>query len=157
MVEINKLDLDRYVPAMLTFLANKLATGASLSYRKHFGIGVVEWRLIALLAVEDKITANRICQVIGLDKSAVSRSLQVLEAAGQISGKVDSKDARRYAVSLTAEGKALHDRVIKVALERERRLLSDFSAAEVDTLVSLLSRMQAKVSYVNDYEPPAGA
>jgi DNA-binding MarR family transcriptional regulator len=157
MVETNRLDLDRYVPAMLTFLANKLATGASLSYRKHFGIGVVEWRLIALLAVEDNITANRICQVIGLDKSAVSRSLQALETAGRISGKVDSKDARRYTVSLTAEGKALHDRVLKIALERERRLLSDFSPAEVDTLVDLLGRLQTKVAYVNEYEPPEGA
>jgi DNA-binding MarR family transcriptional regulator len=117
----------------------------------------VEWRLIALLAVEDKITANRICQVIGLDKSAVSRSLQVLEAAGRISGEVDSKDARRYTVSLTAEGKALHDRVLKVALERERRLLSDFSPTEVDTLVDLLARLQTKVAHVNDYDPPADA
>lgn len=157
MAQTNRLDLDRYVPAMLTFLANKLATGASLSYRKHFGIGVVEWRLIALLAVEDNITANRICQVIGLDKSAVSRSLQALETAGRISGKVDSKDARRYTVSLTAEGKALHDRVLKVALERERRLLSDFSPAEVDTLVDLLGRLQAKVAHVNEYEPPEGS
>lgn len=155
MSDTEKLDLNRYVPAMLTFLANKLATGASISYRKHFGIGVVEWRLLALLAVEDHITANRICQVIGLDKSAVSRSLQLLEAAGRISGKVDTKDARRYTVSLTAKGKALHDRVLKVALERERRLLSDLSPSEVDTLVILLGRMQKKVSYVNDYDPPA--
>ena len=157
MSEIEKLDLKRYVPAMLTFLANKLATGASISYRKHFGIGVVEWRLLSLLAVEDKITANRICQVIGLDKSAVSRSLQVLEDAGRISGEVDSRDGRRYAVSLTPEGKALHDRVLKVALERERRLLSDFSPAEVDTLVDLLSRMQTKVGYVNEYDPPTSS
>jgi DNA-binding MarR family transcriptional regulator len=155
MSDTEKLDLNRYVPAMLTFLANKLATGASISYRKHFGIGVVEWRLLALLAVEDHITANRICQVIGLDKSAVSRSLQLLEAAGRISGEVDTKDARRYTVSLTAKGKALHDRVLKVALERERRLLSDLSPSEVDTLVILLGRMQKKVSYVNDYDPPA--
>lgn len=157
MAHTNKLDLDRYVPAMLTFLANKLATGASLSYRKHFGIGIVEWRLISLLAVENNITANRICQVIGLDKSAVSRSLQVLEADGRISGKVDGKDARRYTVSLTAKGKALHDRVLKVALERERRLLSDFSPAEVDTLVDLLGRLQTKVAYVNEYDPPEGS
>jgi DNA-binding MarR family transcriptional regulator len=155
MVETNTLDLDRYVPAMLTFLANKLATGASISYRKRFGIGVVEWRLIALLAVEDKITANRICQVIGLDKSAVSRSLQALETAGRISGEVDSKDARRYTIGLTAEGKALHDRVLKVALERERRLLSNFSSAEVDTLINLLGRLQANIAHVNDYDPPA--
>ncbi len=155
MSDIEKLDLNRYVPALLTFLANKLATGASSTYRKHFGVGVVEWRVIALLAVEDNITANRICQVIGLDKSAVSRSLQALEASGKISGQVDSKDGRRYAVSLTPEGKALHDRVLKVALERERRLLSDFSPQEIDTLVNLLSRMQGKVGYVNEYEPPA--
>lgn len=154
MSDTEKLDLQRYVPAMLTFLANKLATGASMTYRKRFGIGVVEWRLLALLAVEDKITANRICQVIGLDKSAVSRSLQTLEAAGHICGEVDSQDARRYAVSLTAAGKALHDRVLKVALERERRLLSDFSPEEIDTLLDLLRRMQNKVGYVNDYCPP---
>jgi DNA-binding MarR family transcriptional regulator len=107
--------------------------------------------------VEDKITANRICQVIGLDKSAVSRSLQVLEAAGRISGEVDSRDARRYTVSLTAEGRSLHDRVLQVALERERRLLSSFSPAEVDTLVDLLARLQTNVAYVNDYDPPADA
>jgi DNA-binding MarR family transcriptional regulator len=155
MSDTEKLDLNRYVPAMLTFLANKLATGASISYRKHFGIGVVEWRLLALLAVEDAITANRICQVIGLDKSAVSRSLQQLEMAGRVCGEIDSKDARRYTVSLTSEGKALHDRVLKVALERERRLLSNLSPKEIDTLVDLLGRLQKNVAHVNEYDPPA--
>jgi DNA-binding MarR family transcriptional regulator len=155
MSDTEKLDLNRYVPAMLTFLANKLATGASISYRKHFGIGVVEWRLLALLAVEDAITANRICQVIGRDKSAVSRSLQQLEMAGRVCGEIDSKDARRYTVSLTSEGKALHDRVLKVALERERRLLSNLSPKEIDTLVDLLGRLQKNVAHVNEYDPPA--
>ncbi|MFI8481382.1 MarR family winged helix-turn-helix transcriptional regulator [Pseudomonas sp. NPDC078700] len=155
MSDSSQLDLSRYVPAMLTFLANKLSTGASISYRKHFGIGVVEWRVIALMAVEDQITANRICQVIGLDKSAVSRSLQLLEKAGRITGQVDSQDARRYAVSLTAEGRALHDRVLKVALEREQRLLSDLDPTEVETLINLLARLQTKVAQVNEYDPAA--
>lgn len=149
----SQLNLARYVPALLTFLANKLATGASQCYRKHFGIGVVEWRMLSMLAVESDITANRICQAIGLDKSAVSRSLQTLEAAGQVRSQVDPKDARRYTVSLTASGKDLHDRVLKVALERERRLLSGLSAAEVDTLVELLGRLHTQVSHVNDYDP----
>lgn len=107
------------------------------------------------MAVEDQITANRICQVIGLDKSAVSRSLQLLEKAGRITGQVDSQDARRYAVSLTAEGRALHDRVLKVALEREQRLLSDLDPTEVETLINLLARLQTKVAQVNEYDPAA--
>lgn len=148
-----QLNLARYVPGLLTFLANKLATGASQCYRKHFGIGVVEWRMLSMLAVESDITANRICQVVGLDKSAASRSLQTLEAAGHVQSQVDPKDARRYTVRLTASGKALHDEVIKVALERERRLLGDLSPAEVDTLVNLLGRLHTQVTHVNEYDP----
>lgn len=149
----SQLNLARYVPGLITFLANKLATGASQCYRKHFGIGVVEWRMLSMLAVEDGITANRICQVIGLDKSAVSRSLQALEAAGHVSSQVDPQDARRNAVSLTASGRELHDRVLKVALERERRLLGDLSPEEVDTLIELLGRLHGQVAHVNEYDP----
>jgi DNA-binding MarR family transcriptional regulator len=149
----SQLNLTRYVPALLNFLSNKLSAGASQCYRKHFGIGVVEWRMLSMLAVESHITANRICQTIGLDKSAVSRSLQSLEVAGHIRSQVDPKDARRYTVSLTDSGKALHQRVLKVALERERRLLSGLSDSEVDTLIELLGRMHAQVSNVNDYDP----
>ncbi|GLZ86966.1 transcriptional regulator [Metapseudomonas resinovorans] len=149
----SQLNLARYVPALLTFLANKLATGASQCYRKHFGIGVVEWRMLSMLAVENGITANRICQVIGLDKSAVSRSLQALEAAGHVSSQVDPQDNRRNTVSLTASGRELHDRVLKVALERERRLLSGLSTEEVDTLIALLGRLHTQVNNVNEYDP----
>ena len=149
----SQLNLTRYVPALLNFLSNKLSAGASHCYRKHFGIGVVEWRMLSMLAVENDTTANRICQTIGLDKSAVSRSLQSLEAAGHIRSQVDSTDARRYTVSLTDSGKALHERVLKVALERERRLLSGLSASEVDTLVELLGRLHSQVTHVNEYDP----
>lgn len=149
----SQLDLSRYVPGFITYISNKLASGASQCYRKRFGIGVVEWRMLSMLAVENGITANRICQVIGLDKSAVSRSLQTLEAAGYVSSAVDPNDARRNTVSLTRSGRELHDRVLKVALERERRLLSGLSAKEVDTLIHLLSRLHAQVNSVNDYDP----
>ncbi|MED7669808.1 winged helix-turn-helix transcriptional regulator [Pseudomonas moraviensis subsp. stanleyae] len=148
-----QLNLSRYVPALLNFLSNKLSAGASQCYRKHFGIGVVEWRMLSMLAVENDITANRISQTIGLDKSAVSRSLQALEKAGHVRSQVDAKDARRNTVSLTASGKALHARVLKVALERERRLLSGLSEAEVDTLIELLGRLHAQVPNVNEYDP----
>ncbi|MVW84791.1 MarR family transcriptional regulator [Pseudomonas sp. PB101] len=147
------LDLGRYVPGLLNFLSNKLSAGASKCYRKHFGVGVVEWRMLSMLAVENGITANRICQVIGLDKSAVSRSLQQLEEANYVTTAVDARDARRYTVSLTSEGKALHDQIFLAAMERERRLLADLSPEEVSTLTDLLGRMHRRIEYVNGYEP----
>lgn len=147
------LDLERYVPGLLTFLTNKMSSGASACYRKHFGIGIVEWRVLSMLAVESHINANRMVQVIGLDKSAVSRALQLLEREGYTTSEVDAADARRNTVALTKKGHELHDRVLVTALERESLLLSGLDSGEVELLISFLHRMSAKMEVVNAVEP----
>ena len=62
------LDLDRYVPAFITFIANKLSNSATGFYQRNFGVNVTEWRIMSLLAIEPGIPASRICSVIGFDK-----------------------------------------------------------------------------------------
>ena len=143
------LDLENYAPALLTFLANKLTVGANALYREKFGVGVTEWRVMALLAIEAPIPAARICQVIGLDKAPVSRCLAALEQAGLVRVKLDGADARRRPVALTAAGRKLHDRIIKLALEREARLLACLNAAERRTLLALLNRLHANLDAVD--------
>jgi DNA-binding MarR family transcriptional regulator len=147
------LDLDRYAPALITFVANKLSAGASRTYRKHFGVGVSEWRIMSLLAIEPNITANRITQVIGLDKAAVSRSLEALRERNFVSITADANDGRQRIIALTPQGKEMHDKIILVALERERRLLACFTEEEVDTLFNLLVRMHAQIAEVDAYDP----
>ena len=75
------LDLDRYVPAFITFIANKLSNSATALYQRNFGVNVTEWRIMSLLAIEPGIPASRICHVIGFDKGPVSRTLAVLQEA----------------------------------------------------------------------------
>ena len=53
------LDLDRYVPALITFIANKLSRSATVVYQKRFGVNVTEWRILSLLAIEPEISAAR--------------------------------------------------------------------------------------------------
>ena len=72
------LDLNRYVPAFITFIGNKLSNSATAFYQKNFGVNVTEWRIISQLAIEPGIPASRICQVIGFDKGPVSRNLAAL-------------------------------------------------------------------------------
>jgi DNA-binding MarR family transcriptional regulator len=147
------LDLDRYVPALINFISNKLSRGASSLYLKTFGVGVTEWRIMSLLAIEGAISVNRIAHVIGFDKGLISRTVQALEKRDIVSTAPDEQDGRRHTISLTPVGLALHDRIIQVALERERRLLADFSPAEIDTLIDLLKRMHAQIPHVNEYDP----
>ncbi len=142
------LDLERYVPALITFISNKLSHGASSAYRRMFGVGITEWRLLAMLAIEPGISANRICQVMGYDKALVSRTLRVLDENGHVKIEADPQDSRRSVVTLTTAGYALHDRILAVALAREDQLLTGLSAAECDTLMGLLRRMLANTEAI---------
>jgi DNA-binding MarR family transcriptional regulator len=142
------LDLDRYVPALITFVANKLSRSATVLYQKRFGVNVTEWRILALLAIEPEISAARICHVIGFDKGPVSRTLAAMEERGLVAIRADRQDGRTYSISLTAKGAATHDRVIAVALERERRLLSCLNKAERETLLVLLRRLHGNLDAV---------
>ena len=142
------LDLQGYVPYFLTAISNAWSRSSSRLYLDRFGVGVTEWRVMALLAMEAPIPAARICQVIGLDKGPVSRCLSAMQEAGLVRVKPDRNDARLRPVALTATGRRLHDRIIKLALEREDKLLSCLKAAERKTLLALLNRLHANLEAV---------
>lgn len=142
------LDLDRYVPAFVTFIANKLSNSATAFYQREFGVNVTEWRIMSLLAIEPGIPASRICHVIGFDKGPVSRTLAGLEKRGLVSIRTDPNDGRTHSISLTAKGRATHDKVIVAALERERRLLSCLNKDEREVLIDLLRRLHENLGAV---------
>jgi DNA-binding MarR family transcriptional regulator len=142
------LDLERYVPAFITFIANKLSNSATALYERKFGVNVTEWRIMALLAIEPGIPASRICHVIGFNKGPVSRTLATLQKRGLIAIRTQPKDGRTHSISLTAKGRATHDRVIVAAFERERQLLSCLSKDEQEVLIDLLRRLHNNLGAV---------
>jgi DNA-binding MarR family transcriptional regulator len=142
------IDLDRYVPGFLTWIANKLTSGASQAYLAAFDTGIESWRLLVLLAIETSISAQRCSRVIGMDKASVSRAFKTMQARGLITIGLDDSDGRLRVATITAKGRQLHNRIMAVALERERALLSVFSDRERDMLVGLLRRMHENLPAV---------
>ena len=59
------VDLERYVPAFLTWIANKLSRGASQHYLNAFNVGIEVWRCLVLLAIEDSISAQQVSRIVG--------------------------------------------------------------------------------------------
>src|SRR3954468_14432167 len=88
------IDLERYAPAYLTFVANKLGRGASRNYLKVFDVGVETWRCLVLLAIHTSITAQEVSQVLGMDKASVSRCFKGLQARRLITMGLDDADGR---------------------------------------------------------------
>ena len=142
------LNLDRFVPAALAQIGNKWARSSSQIYLKRFGVGINEWRVLSLLVVESETTANRICAVIGMDKAAVGRSIELLHNGGYASLKSHETDKRSKIVAPTRSGLILHDKIIKIALHREKRLLANLSEADIETLIDLLNRLRANIVHL---------
>jgi len=143
------VDLDRYVPAYLTWIANKLSRGASQHYLNAFGVGIETWRCMVLLAIEGSISAQQISRVVGMDKASVSRCFKSMQEQRLIVLELDAADGRLRLAKLTKKGRALHDDIIGVALERERAFLSVLTPKECETLIDLLKRLHENLPEVD--------
>jgi DNA-binding MarR family transcriptional regulator len=142
------VDLQRYVPAFLTWISNKLSRGASQHYLRVHGIGIETWRLLVLLAVEGALTAQHASKVIGMDKASVSRCFKSMQADGLITMSLDDADGRLRIATLTKQGRKIHDDILGIALERERVLLSVLKPQEQEVLISLLTKLHENLHQV---------
>jgi DNA-binding MarR family transcriptional regulator len=142
------IDLQNYAPAYFTWIAAKLSSGASQAYLTTFGVGIEAWRILVLLAIEPAMSAQAICKVLGMDKSSVSRNFKTMQARGLITIGLDAVDGRLRVASITAEGRAIHDGILGIALERERALMSVLSPQEGEILLDLLRRLHDNLQRV---------
>ena len=109
----------------------------------------MEWRVLALLAVEPGASPGRIAEVAGVDKSVVSRAVNALERRRMITVAPGLSGGRQTRLTLTSAGQALHDRGIVGALAAEARMLEGFSADEQRQLIDFLKRLTANVMRAN--------
>ena len=144
----NTLDLNRYVPALVAFIDNKLSAHAAKLYKDHFNTTLTEFRVLSMLAVEPNINAQRIIEYIGLDKAGVSRTIKHLHEKSLLTVTPDPHDLRANNLCLTDSGYALFEEVLVAAKAREQRLLSDFNHMEIENLIYLLNKLHQGLEHL---------
>lgn len=135
------LDLETFLPYRLSVLANRVSRALAEVYEARFGITPSEWRLIAILARFGPMSANGVCDRSAMDKVQVSRAVARAGAAGLVARRIDHEDRRRSVLSLTGQGRAVHDRIVPLAREVEARLLDGLDAGERALLSALIDRL----------------
>ncbi len=136
------LDFDKSPTVQLVFAANRFTRNSARLYQNSFGIGAMDWRMLVMLTKEPASSVARCSVVIGIDKAAVSRSLTRLEKEDLVTSTAPHSDPRRKVWSLTQKGQDLHGKILEAALNEQLKLLKGFSVEEVETLTSLLARLQ---------------
>ncbi len=150
---VESIPYQRRVGYLLGAISNMIDAGGSRLFRRAFGIGLGETRLIYVIGYEGTLTARQASQIIGVDKGAMSRTVAALQRRGFLQVAVDAADARQRVIDFTPAGRKLHQRVMALALERERQMYVIFSEAELQTLSELLKRFRAHIPTIRTPKP----
>ena len=137
------LQLEQFLPYRLSILANTVSQAIASDYQRRFDLSVTEWRVMAVLARFEGLSAREVAQRTAMDKVAVSRALSRLVEAGRVNRDTHDDDKRRSVLSLTQTGWAMHREVAPMARAREREMLARLDAEERRWLKRILDKLLA--------------
>jgi DNA-binding MarR family transcriptional regulator len=138
------LELENFLPYRLSVLAQLVSESLHDLYAGPFDLTVTQWRVMAALGRFAPLTASDVGQRIVMDKVAVSRAVAGLMKRGLVERATDRADRRCASLRLSARGRAMHARIVPLALEYEAMLYKSLSPDERQTFNSLSDRLFAR-------------
>jgi DNA-binding MarR family transcriptional regulator len=134
----NRLRLDDFLPYRLSVLSNTVSGAIAGAYAQEFGLSILEWRVLTVLALEPGLSAGQVADRTAMDKVAVSRAVTRLLRSRRIAREFANADRRRSVLRLTRDGERVYGRVVPLARNYERALLARLSPGRRRQLQSLL-------------------
>jgi DNA-binding MarR family transcriptional regulator len=138
------IDLDRFLPYRLSVLTNLVSSAIADAYQRRFGLGIPEWRVLAVLARYPGLSATEVAERTRMDAVAVSRAVARLLAAGRLRRNVSRDDRRRSVLAVSAAGAAVYREIAPLALGYERELLAALGTVERAALDRVLDVLTAR-------------
>lgn len=135
------LDFDAYTQHLMSVVVNKLGSLSSADYLAQFGLGSIEMRTMASLAYQPNLKASEICNLIGIDKAAISRALTKLMDRALLNASKDRQ--KRY--QLSDAGWSLHEQFLQLVKQRQASLTQGLSEDELLLLTDMLRRLALNV------------
>jgi len=141
---LQALELENFLPYRLSILAQLVSESLHDLYAAPFDLTVTQWRVMAALGRFAPLTASEVGARIVMDKVAVSRAVAGLMKRGLIERATDRDDRRRASLRLSARGRAMHARIVPMAINYETRLYQALSRRERQVFDTLADRLFAR-------------
>ena len=138
------------MPYRMSVTTNAVSDLIAGEYRSRFGLKVPEWRVMAVLGDLGRQTQRDLVGATRMDKVAVNRACKVLEERGLVARTPNTRDGRSHHLSLTAEGQAMFDQIMPLALDMEKRLFASLSPAEAAAFRATLDKLLERAGAVLD-------
>jgi MarR family transcriptional regulator, organic hydroperoxide resistance regulator len=142
---LSSFDLQRYLPYLLNRAAIRITEAFQRELRKD-DLSVVMWRVLAVLWHDGAMRLGALAEATSIEVSTLSRLITSMQTRVLVSRIRSTEDARAVEVDLTAEGRAIAERIVPMALQYETMALADMPAADGETLRRLLTRLYGNLS-----------
>ena len=145
----NSLILEDFLPYRLAILSHTVSGLIARVYDKRFGLTIPEWRVIAIVGRFPGLSAVEVAERTMLDKVAVSRAVTKLIKAGRIDREFADADRRRSILTLSEDGRKVHNEVAPLALEMEQDLLHGLNDEQISILNTVIERLLARARLIS--------
>jgi DNA-binding MarR family transcriptional regulator len=144
-----ELILEDFLPYRLAILSHTVSSLIARVYDKRFGLTIPEWRVIAIVGRFPGLSAVEVAERTMLDKVAVSRAVTKLIKAGRIDREFADADRRRSILTLSEDGRKVHDEIAPLALAMEDDLLHGLDEAQIDSLNTVIDRLLVRARLIS--------
>jgi len=144
------MELASFLPYRFSVLTHNISQSIASIYSRRFHISAQEWRIIANLGNRQPLSANEIGSHVNLDKVQMSRALNKLISKGLVLRTLDKLDKRKSSLKLSRKGLQLYEKIVPIALERERQLLTVLNRQEKTQLDAILAKLEKRAAALND-------
>jgi DNA-binding MarR family transcriptional regulator len=138
-----------FLPYLMSITSNAVSGRIAEEYRSRYGLRIPEWRVMAILGDNGALTQRDLTALTLMDKVAVNRACKELEERGLAAREPNRSDGRSHLLELTEEGRRMHDQVMPMVVEMQRRLFANFTDDEVEQFKATLAKIREEVRYLN--------
>lgn len=112
-----------------------------------YGLNVRQYGLLLLLQAQGPQAQIMLSEKVGLDRTTVMRTVDMLEERGFVRRDPDATDRRKHSVALTSSGAKLLTQTLPEIRQTEHEVTAVLSHAEQKQLLLLLTRLLGSASH----------
>ena len=131
---------------LLQRISRLLATAGGMVTRLcegRFGITRREWRVLAALVQSPGVLPSQLAEHMQLDRARTSRAISSLARKGLVGRQPRPGNRREVILTVTAKGQQIHDAMVPLAVDINRRLIAALAPQDAQRLDVSLDLLQS--------------
>lgn len=124
---------------------------------ERHGLTYAQYFTLVMLRDETVVNPKDICLQFRHDSGALTRVIDQLAERALVARVRSDVDRRKVELQLTAAGRKMLDAVLPSVVELLNLMLEDFSAAEIEELMRLLTKLNTRLQSMLDTQSEAPA